>query len=274
MINSKSALEAVMRLFPFPGYIPEPVLGRSGHLDLADTVLKYLPTNASILDFGSGPCDKTAVLQRLGYRCSAWDDLQDDWHKLPGNTEKIVDFSRQSGVDLHIARGGAWPFQPDSFDMVVVHHVLEHLHSSPRELLNDLLGLCKPGGFLLAAVPNAVNLRKRLHVLFGRTNYPQYPLYYWYPGPWRGHIREYVRDDLRLLAEFLGLETKELRGADHMLYRLPGLGARPYLWMTDVFDGLKDSWTLVAKKPIDWQPKTLSRSEIDVILGGVTSFRY
>ena len=59
------------------------------HLTPVVAILRYLQPGSTILDFGCGPCDKTAVLQFLDFHCSACDDLQDDWHKIPGNREKI-----------------------------------------------------------------------------------------------------------------------------------------------------------------------------------------
>ncbi len=106
--------------------------------------------------------------------------MQDDWHQRPGNRAKIMDFARKAGVNFVLAEDEKVPFAPETFDMVMIHHVLEHLHSSPRFLLNELLSLVKPEGFLFITVPNAVNARKRISVLLGRMNYPPFDAFYWY----------------------------------------------------------------------------------------------
>jgi len=243
-------------------------------LNVATTVCRHLPTGARILDFGSGPCEKSAIVQLLGYKCSAFDDLQDDWHKLPGNKERILEFARQSGVQFHVASEGSWPFERESFDMVMLHDVLEHSHDSPRILLGRLLELCKSGGYLFVTVPNAVNLRKRIAVCLGKTNYQRFELFYWYPVPWRGHVREYVRGDLEKLAEYCQVEILELRGCDHMLEKVPGPLKPFYLAFTDLFDGLKDSWALVVRKPKDWQAQILSRSDIEANLRKNCGYQY
>ena len=62
------------------------------------------------------------------------------------------------------------------------HDGLEHLHDSLRDLLIELLGLVRPEGCFFATVPKAVNVRKRIHVMFGKTNLPSFQQYYWYPG--------------------------------------------------------------------------------------------
>jgi SAM-dependent methyltransferase len=164
------------------------------------------------------------------------------------------------GIDFHLIDGGALPYQPESLDAVMMFDVIEHLHDSPRELLLGLLGLLKPSGCLMLTVPNAVNLRKRIHVAFGRTNYPPFEDYYWYPEHYRGHIREYTKDDLLKLSRYLDLEVLKLCGCDHMLQKIPRPAQPLYLALTSVFAGWKDTWMLVARKPLDWSPnKTCTR---------------
>jgi SAM-dependent methyltransferase len=268
----KEALQLVAERFPFDGYINS---ANGSYANIATTVSLYLKPGSKILDFGCGPCDQTAVLQYLGYECTAYDDLQDDWHKKPGNIEKILAFANECGIDFRVACDSALPFQKNWFDMVMLHSVLEHLHDSPRELLNNLLELVKPTGFLFITVPNAVNIRKRLGVLMGRTNLPPFEGYYWYPSPWRGHVREYVGDDLRKLSKYQNLEVVELRGCDHMLEKLPAAARPIYLLLTRVFTAWKDSWLLVARKPPDWQAKwALTQDDLAQILQKSTPYKY
>ena len=229
--------------------------------------MRYLEPGAKILDFGCGPGDKTAILQRMGYQCSACDDLQEDWHFEPGLREKFMRFYSESGVDFHLLNGEGFPFEKKQFDMVMLHDVLEHLHDSPRDLLNDLLELTNDDGLLFITVPNQTNIKKRLKVIRGQTNLTNYATFYWSPKPWRGHIREYVRDDLARMCEFLDLEVLELRGVDHMLQKLPKNVRMPYVAVTRFLPDWKDSWLLVAKKRPGWQPRrTLSHAELVAVL--------
>ena len=188
-IEIASAIRQLRAQFPFNNYLAEDDGKNGPYSNIAATVKKILPTGSRILDFGAGACDKTAILQLLGYQCSACDDLQDDWHKLPGNSEKITSFASGVGIDFKLLGGSSLPFSKAEFSMVMLHDVLEHLHDSPCYLLNKIVELIAPGGFLFITVPNAVNIRKRLDVLRGRSNLPDFAGYYWYPGAWRGHIR-------------------------------------------------------------------------------------
>ena len=274
-LTPEEAIDSTIKRFPFNGYM-KTQLGESGaYQTIAKSVLHYLNRGCTILDVGCGPCDKTAILQFLGYRCYGYDDLQDDWHKLPGSKDKIISFAKECGIDFRLAHNDILPFEKNSFDMIMLNDILEHLHNSPRDLLNDLLELAKTEGLLLVTVPNAVNIRKRIDVLFGKTNLASYESYYWYPGHWRGHIREYVKNDLIKLSEYLGLDVLELHGCDHMLHRLHHSMRPLYLLVTKVFDGLKDSWILVARKRKDWKPrKELLPGEFASIIGEVTSYQY
>jgi SAM-dependent methyltransferase len=274
-MRPEEATELIAARFPFKGYMDAGGMRKGAYASIAATVGRYLAPGSRILDFGCGPCDKTAILQLLGFRCAGMDDLQDEWHRLPGNRDKILRFADECGVDIRLVGDGKPPFEQHSFDMIMLHDVLEHLHDSPRELLNDLLELATPEGLLFITVPNAGNIRKRLDVLRGGTNLPPFEGYYWYPGAWRGHVREYVRSDLEKLAEYLGLDVLELHGCDHMLQKLPAALRPLYLLVTRVFPAWKDSWLLVARKRTNWVPrKTLSHDELTRILGMSTSYRH
>jgi len=263
------AIQRTINEFPFKGYMTYEEKGINGaYWNIANTVQHHLRLGSTILDVGCGPCDKTAILQFLGYHCSAYDDLQDDWHKIPVNREKILSFAKKCGIDFKQATGGLLPFDKSSFDMIMLHDVMEHLHDSPRDTLNDLLELATPEGLLFVTVPNAVNIRKRMDVVLGKTNLPPFEEYYWYPGSWRGHVREYVRRDLVKLSEYLNLEVLELRSCDHMLQKLPSISRPVYLLLTSIFQGWKDSWMLVARKRQGWTAKkSLPQKDLDKIFG-------
>jgi len=262
-MQPEEALQFVMAHFPFEQYIDAK---SGGHLNVARSVLRHLAPGAKILDFGSGPCDKAAVLQAMGFECFAYDDLQDAWHVKSGNQAKIRAFAEFTGVRLTLARPGTpLPYPKEYFDMVMLNDVIEHFHDSPRELLNDLLEVTTPNGLVLVTVPNAGNVRKRLALMFGRTNYQEFDFYYWHPGHWRGHVREYVKDDLRRLSGYLNLEMLELHGCDHMLQRVSGKSLPFYLGMTKVMNSWKDSWLLVARKQPGWNTLRVRPPEVKLL---------
>ena len=267
----EEAIRSVQKIFPFHGYMDE---NHEMYLTIARTVLRYIQPGARILDFGSGPGDITAVIQLLGMNCTAYDDLQDHWHNIGSHRERIMSFMSELGIDFHLAIDDQLPFPKESFDMLMMHNVIEHLHDSPRDLINDLVELVRPGGFVFITVPNSVNIRKRIFVLCGRTNYQNFEYYYWYPGHWRGHVREYSRNDLIKLTKYLGLDCLELRGVHFMVERrrLPAIVKPIYYALSAGFKGWRDSWLLVVKKRAEWTPnKSLPDHELHRILGMFTT---
>lgn len=251
-MTPEKAIQLIRKEFPFAEHMNP---GQGVYRNIVKTVLRYLKPGDKILDFGAGPCDKTAVMSLLGFKCVAFDDLQDDWHKIEGNRKKIFAFAKKFNICYKTMEGNEFTFKKGEFDMIVVNDVLEHLHDSPRDLINDLLQFVRPEGYLFVTVPNAVNLRKRIAVFFGKTNLPSFENYYWYPGKWRGHVREYVKDDLERLSEYLNLEVLELRSCHHMISKLPSFARPIFILLTSIFPGWRDSWLLVAKKKLEWKSR-------------------
>ena len=261
---NKAKLEALVEdlanEFPFKGYTKN---ATAPYYTIGRIISSYLKSGDQLLDFGSGPCDKTSIASQLGMVVTACDDLQDDWYKQNDNTQKILDFAESKNIDFQFDLSSALQKQ---YDMVMMNDVLEHIHHSPRDLLNDLVSAIKPDGYLFITVPNITNLRKRLDVIRGRTNLPSFELFYWYPGPWRGPTREYTRYDLEKLVDYLGLHTVKLTTVHHMLANLSPKLVAPYKLITQLFPDLADTWLLLATKPNGWEPKKeISEAEFSVI---------
>jgi SAM-dependent methyltransferase len=149
-MTHEEAVQKVGEVFPFPGYINADF---QRYITILTTVFKYLHPPSKILDFGAGPAEKTAMLATLGFDCAACDDLKDDWHQFPGNRDKILNFVKMFKIRYHVAKDHALPFRAGEFDMIMMHDVLEHLHDSPCNLINDLLEILKPEGLIFITVP-------------------------------------------------------------------------------------------------------------------------
>jgi 2-polyprenyl-3-methyl-5-hydroxy-6-metoxy-1,4-benzoquinol methylase len=226
------------------------------HVAAVETIAKHLPSGA-VLDFGSGCCMTAALLALSGYQVSACDDLADSWLiQDPSARDSIITLAQRAGVDFFLAKPGRQlPYRSEQFDLVLASHVLEHIYQGVAELLCRLVEWLRPEGLLVIFVPNAVNLRKRIAVLFGSTNYPDYEQYF-LDSNWRGHVREYVLRDLRIAARLMGLDVVELAHIN-MLVHFSGRGSLAkwsYRVATSVlpWPGLRDSLLLVARKPRNW----------------------
>ncbi len=270
-LSLAASMDEVTRKFPFPGYMEA---RRNAYQSIVANCTRLLSPGAKILDFGAGPCDSTAILARMGFHCTAIDDLNDEWHGLGSNRQQIRSFASTAGVDLIVSDRIPQTLAKDSFDMVMIHDVIEHFADSPRELLLRLISLLKIGGYLYISVPNAVNLRKRLLVLSGRTNYPRFPAYYWSGSCWRGHKREYVKGDLELLCSYLGLHPVLLRGEHHRLDALPRWSQGLYKMTIGRIDSLRETLSLIGQKNADWSPAEITSDDLRQIRQRETSYRF
>lgn len=200
--------------------------------------------------------DKTAVFRKLGLECYAIDELTDEWHYWGNNQEKILQFAEQQGIRFHLGRtGDSVPFAERSFDVVTLFDIIEHLHESPRDILNTAGRFLKTGGALCVTMPNSVNLRKRLSVLVGKTNYPPVNQFYLSPRGWRGHVREYTLDEAVYIVRATGFEILDAATIEPIASKKLGPITR-HLFLAGclVFPHLRSGLSIIGRKPKDWQP--------------------
>lgn len=90
------------------------------------------------------------------------------------------------------------PFAADSFDVVVLGDVLEHL-TEPLPALRRALSWCRPQGWVVVSVPNIAHWRARLTLLRGRWPSEESGTFD------AGHLRFFTRSTLHELLEQAGL---------------------------------------------------------------------
>jgi SAM-dependent methyltransferase len=94
---------------------------------------------------------------------------------VEGNEVVGVDVDREAlaeaaklGIETHWADADApLPFPDESFDVVVAGELLEHIRD-PGGLVDEAARVLRPGGRLVASVPNGFRLKHRLRFLAGR----------------------------------------------------------------------------------------------------------
>ena len=249
------AVDQVAAAFPFRDYIYERV--RQGLTQIVPRIARHVTSPAPrLLDIGCGPMDKTAVMHRLGFECYAVDDLSDPWHRRDGNLEKILAFAECEGIRFHLQDAEHHvPFPPESFDVVTIFDVIEHLHESPRDILNAAGVHLKPGGVLAITMPNSVNLRKRIDVLRGRSNYPAVDQFFLSYDGWRGHVREYTLAETAHICRLAGFEVLSATSFEGNAHdRLRGLPLRLFLALVRMAPGLASGLLVVARRPAGWTP--------------------
>ena len=248
------AVAEVARLHPVPGFVEE--FAEEVH-STAALLLDKCFRGGKLLDLGCGALEKTAVFQVLGYHCSACDDFSDAWHTTGDTVQLLSSFAAQLGIQLHISElGDPLPWAESSFDIVTLLAVIEHLHVSPRDLLNQAGSLLRTGGMVMVTMPNAVNLRKRVSVLMGKSNYPPVASFYGNVGPWRGHVREYTLRETKEIMSWSGFDVVAAGTFHGMTARR--LRSRASRWafrsLCNLWPGLREGIFVVGQKPVGWRP--------------------
>ncbi|MBM3845646.1 MAG: class I SAM-dependent methyltransferase [Verrucomicrobia bacterium] len=98
-------------------------------------------------------------------------------HYCEGNEVTGVDIDRKA-LELfrdRLGLPGHWvdvdaeplPFSDASFDVVVMTEVMEHLRF-PKQVLQEIRRVLRPGGRFVGSVPNAFRLRNRLKFMVGK----------------------------------------------------------------------------------------------------------
>ena len=158
----------------------------------------YVPNpSARVLDIGRS--ELTACLRdfygnvhSLGLDPGADDGGHREMKAMDDVPHITFDLLRSDGV-------ADWP-ECGRFDLIVFSEVIEHLSTAPEYTLVLLRALLTEKGVLICTTPNAAEIGKRLRMLAGRNPYERLRLYALNPG----HIREYTREELRLIAESVG----------------------------------------------------------------------
>lgn len=111
------------------------------------------------------------------------------WSSAELGSEAAAMIQRMVGERVHALDGGRLPFGPESFDLIVVIDMLEHVDDD-RELLGEIARCLRPGGHAVVNVPRITrwSALPALRHAIGLTD------------AWHGHLRPgYTRSGLQSL---------------------------------------------------------------------------
>ena len=156
-----------------------------------------LKADSKILDYGCGKGEFVFEMSRLGFHeIIGMDPFLKDEIVFPTGA-RVIPGSRFRLSD-----------SPNSYDVITMHHVLEHIEN-PFEVVRTIAGSLNKGGTLLVRIPNIGS-----------------PHFHRYRGNWWGfhaprHFFLYSRKSLEIVLGTVGLEivfTKCDSEYDHYLY--------------------------------------------------------
>ena len=158
--------------------------------------------NIRILDYGSHTGVLGILLKDMGFNVKCC-DLQEVIEKYRNNyTFNDIEYK-------YLPESSKLPYGDNSFDLVIFTEILEHLYISPIDVLENIKGIVKPGGYLLVTTPNVMNLENKVKFLFNINIYQDIYRYCYNPR-YSLHYREYTKKDLfKLFNNYL--KFKELK---------------------------------------------------------------
>jgi len=150
-----------------------------------------------------------------------------------------VDIDAQRAVQAHqslpyivVAPAERLPFAQGSFDVVLLHEVIEHVEDD-RRAIREAHRVLAFGGRMVIFAPNRL-YPLETHGMFwrGRYHFGNIPLINWLPSPLRDrlapHVRAYTERNLRRLLSGLParvtVHTQIFPGYDKIATRWPALG--------------------------------------------------
>jgi len=103
-----------------------------------------------VLDIGSGSCLSLLEQRNLG--------VEGYGVEADPNVTRIAE---HFGLRVHVGSIHDHPYPGETFDMVVLNQVIEHV-PEPEALMRNVLGRLKPGGRVMMSFPNADSLPRKL----------------------------------------------------------------------------------------------------------------
>jgi SAM-dependent methyltransferase len=220
-------------------------------------LLPQIPPGGAVLDLGAGPAAVSLGLRLSGANVTVADkwELYGDPEPPAADAPRVRSGLRWNMMDRFARHGvnvrdldllqNKLPFPDATFDMVLLLAVIEHLSASPRQMLEEVRRILKPGGVLALEVPNIAALRNRLRLLIGRSVH--FPLTEWYyANPYVGHYREMTCAEVREYVHYLRMDLISLQTSNASFRNTKhadGFYSRPYR-LNSLFQWAKSAYLL------------------------------
>lgn len=202
----------------------------------------HLPQGAKILDIGVYPPHLFKALENLGYAIFG---ISSQHEKVKLKNVSILNIEQEK-----------LPYKSAEFDLVLMTEVIEHLTVDPNIYLSEIKRVLKPKGYLLITTPNAVHLKNRMKVLFGKSSsFPVEQLAETRPHDdsiYFRHNREFTMAELERIVQSARMKVKD---AEYFSAYSPGRRNRKTsavkrvgYTFTQIVSSLRDSLFVLAVK--------------------------
>ena len=207
---------------------------------------RLVPTTGRILDLGCGSGLLLSELRAAGFSAIVGVEAND----------QAAAAGRRQGLDIRTGSLESAAFPDNTFDLVIINHVLEHV-PDPTGTLLEIGRLLSVGGLLIGEVPNLACLER---MIFGR---------YWAGYHLPRHISFFDRPRLEEMLGKCGFDKISLEGK-----------MQPANWLVSMSNWLRDRHPLMAERdPFSensffWLAATAPIAWIANLLGSSPSLRF
>jgi 2-polyprenyl-3-methyl-5-hydroxy-6-metoxy-1,4-benzoquinol methylase len=215
----RSRIESVARAFP-ANMVQQQLDDVSRivfHVQLAIEGLENDLPSKTIVDVGGGIGLFSLACKAVGFgKVRLVDDFRDQVNRENPDALKLHE---KHGIEVYSRDASSESIRDilEGCNRVTSFDSIEHWHRSPKATLRDSMEGLLPGGKLILAVPNCVNLRKRIAILLGRGKWSR--MQDWYESDvFRGHVREPDVEDLHYIAKDIGLQPYSILGRNWLGY--------------------------------------------------------
>ena len=175
-----------------------------------DLILKNLPLNTKVLEFGSIPLLFTSALSECGYDVTGVD-------LAPERFATSISQLNLSVLKCNIEKEKL-PFDDKSFNAIIFNELFEHLRINPNSTMREVFRILKPNGILFLSSPNLKSLDGILNYLMKDQAYScSGNIYDEYEKLDKlghmGHVREYTKTEVINYFERIGFVI------DKIIYR-------------------------------------------------------
>lgn len=176
-------------------------------------LLQYRPPDGQtvkVLELGAFFGAACIALRSLGYQVTAAD--------VPEFMENPVQKERFARLDIATApvrlEDFRLPFEDESFDIIIMCEVLEHLNFNPLPLLKEINRVGTKNSIFYLSLPNAAQINNRLAMLRGKAVGINIQEFFAQLDPnsseiVNGHWREYTGPEIREMLERLGYRIEK-----------------------------------------------------------------
>ena len=155
------------------------------------TVKKY---NLKILDVGCATGYLGAVLKKFGCEVYGVEISKEAIEEARKVLDEVI-WGNIETINL--------PWEKESFDIIILSDILEHLFH-PKKVLLKLKNYLKPEGYFLIVLPNVAHYSIRLMLLRGKWEYKDYGILDY------GHLRFFTKDSAKNMIKECGLYIEKI----------------------------------------------------------------